>query len=165
MRTIDQWRENSPFGLRRYADEFTKVGEAALNQGQDVSFAAYYNFLHGVELGLKSYLLQVGAEGLQSLRRGYGHNLARLLDKSIDHDLRTRCPSLTNTHIDAIKGSSELYKNKQFEYISIGGIQLMPIDHVAAAAKALITGLNTFPMRTALGTRRSECAQVEQTNE
>ena len=97
-------------------------------------------------------MLQVEAAELQDLRRSYGHDLARLLDKSLEHDLRTRCPSLTDTHITAIRGSSDLYKNKQFEYIRIGGIQLMPIDQVAEAAKTLITGLNNFPMRTAQAT-------------
>ena len=164
----EEWREASPIGLRNEGDEFITVARDALaayrkrqpelndpgypqNAREEMlktaRFPIYYNFLHGVELGLKSYLLHVGAATLKDLRKQFGHKLDRLLDEALRCNLRSQCSELTNTHIDAIYESSQLYEDKQFEYHRIGGVSLVRIDQVAEAAETLIKGLKKLPMK------------------
>ena len=170
MEKEETWRWESPFGLRRYGSDFIAVAcdaleayrkrQPELNDPTYSSFSRqqlleiapdpiYYNFLHGVELGLKSYLLHAGTRPLEKIRKHFGHDLSRLLDETLKLDLRSQCPQLTDTHIEAIRFSSELYRSKQLEYIRIGAVQSVPIDQVAEAAKTLIGGLKRLPMRTA----------------
>ena len=164
MKKGEEWRGDSPFGLRRFGGEFITVGRDALEactrrdpptllekcSSLVVPDPIYYNFLHGVELGLKSYLRHVDAVTLQVLRRPpFGHDLTRLLDKALDHSLRHECPELTDTHLKAIYGSNEIYASKRFEYIHIGFGSLVGIDQVAEAAETLIAGLKKLPMKPA----------------
>ena len=162
----EEWREASPIGLRRYGEEFIRVARDALEAhrkrnpplsalenhvGEFAPDPIYYNFLHGVELGLKSYLLHVGAVKLRDLRRQFGHNLTRLLEKALDHDLRRQCSELTDTHLDPIRNLSPVYESKQLEYIHIGFCSSGPVDirKVADAAETLIAGLKELRMRVA----------------
>ena len=160
----DGWRGDSPVGLRRFGREFITVGHDALAAhrkrypptalerclGEVVLDAIYYNFLHGVELGLKSYLRHIDVVPLQDLRHpSYGHDLCRLLDRSIKHHFLTRCPKLNTTHIEVIRCSNELYKSKQFEYLWIGAAKYLTIDAVAEAAETLITELEQLRMQPA----------------
>ena len=172
MEKGDEWRGDSPFGLRRFGREFIRVGCDALDAYRKslpelgdpgttpfrreqllavAPDAIYYNFLHGIELGLKSYLRHVDAVPLQALRRHpFGHDLSRLLGEAINkHNLRTACPKLTDTHIDAIHHSSPLYASKEFEYIYIGFVSLVGIDEVAEAAETLINDLCKLRMKPA----------------
>ena len=160
----EEWREASPYGLRRYGEQFITVARDALEAyrnrnpppsvlekcvGETALEAIYYNFLHGVELGLKSYLLHVEAVEFRVLRRQFGHNLTRLLDEALKHGLCRQCPKLTDDHLKAICLSSPLYKRKQFEYIRIGAVSIPPIPKVAEAAETLIAGLKELNMRVA----------------
>ena len=168
MAGSEKWRETSPYGLRRYAGEFIAVGHDALNcyRKREVSrrgsgyehvppdpivpFPIYFNFLHGIELGLKAYLLHVNAATIDELKsKQLGHNLPNLLNKALEHDLRSNCPELTKQHTDIIHCSNETYSNKWFEYIRIGGGRLMPIDEVVTVADQLSKGLKKLSMRTA----------------
>ena len=160
MALSEKWRETSPYGLRRYADEFIAVGHDALNcyrkresslRGSSyehvppdriVPFPIYFNFLHGIELGLKAYLLHVDAATINKLKsKQLGHNLSNLLDKALEHGLSSNFPELTKRHTDIIRCSNETYSNKWFEYIRIGGERLMPIDEVVTVAYKLSKGL------------------------
>lgn len=160
----DSWRQDSPFGLRRYGKQFVTVGQDALEAHRRRSFgtastqvrlvvapdAIYYNLLHGVELGLKAYLRQIDAVSLSDLRRPpYGHNLSSLIEKSINCNLLANCPKLKKLHIDALHSANQLYMNKEFEYIRIGFVQYPPIEVVAEAADTLITSLENIRMRPA----------------
>lgn len=122
--------------------------------GEHVPFPIYYNFLHGIELGLKAYLRHVKAVPLKDLRnqKKFGHHLNRLLKKALCHHLREACPELTERHIATVCCSSRLYARKEFEYIRIDGAQLPPIDQVVAAADTLIAGLGglicPIPLKT-----------------
>lgn len=162
--SVEEWRGDSPVGLRRYGVDFVTVGKDALQAhrkrnpptlidehiGELAPDAVYYNFLHGVELGLKSYLRHVDAVPLKELRsRPYGHNLCSLLDESIRFDLRARCPRLEDDHIEAIRCSSECYMQKELEYIEIGFAKYPAIDVVSKAAEALISELRKLPMQPA----------------
>ena len=87
---------------------------------------------------------------LQVLRRPpFGHDLSRLLDEAIKHNLRTACPKLTDTHIDVIHHSSPIYASKEFEYICIGFVSIVGIDEVAEAAETLIDDLRKLRMKPA----------------
>ena len=166
----EEWREASPVGLQRNGEEFITVARDALaayrKRQPELSnpqvpqyrkdqlletapFPIYYNFLHGIELGLKSYLLHVEAATLEDLRNRFGHKLACLLGEACKYNLRSQCPKLTGTHIGAIDNSSPLYEDKQFEYIKTGGMSLVHINHVAAAAETLIAGLKKLRMKPA----------------
>ena len=167
MAKSENWREMSPIGLQRYAIEFITVGRDALDKhrkrhiadrgpGRDhvpynlpPPFPIYYNFLHGMELGLKAYLLHVNAVTIGDLKsEQLGHNLANLLDKALEHDLCIKCPELTDSIIQVIRFSSSAYADKRFEYIRIGGLQLKPIDEITDAADTLINGLNQLDMQS-----------------
>ena len=160
----EEWRGDSPVGLRRIGGEFIAVGRDALEAYRQKNpptlleqhsemvapDAIYYNFLHGVELGLKSYLRHINAVPLQDLRSlPYGHDLCRLLDESIRLDLRIACPKLEEVHIETIRYSNKLYMPKEFEYIRIGFAQYLAIDAVAEAAETLITELKELRMQPA----------------
>ena len=153
--------EERQIGLWRYGCEFVAVGHDALachrkreKDGYDLQrnhvpprkvppFPIYYNFLHGIELGLKAYLRHVDAVPLKDLRdsKKFGHRLDRLLTKALCHHLREACPNLTDSHIGTICCSSRLYAGKGFEYIQIGPARLKLIDQVVEVADTLIAGL------------------------
>ena len=160
----EEWRGDSPVGLLRFGAEFITAGQDTLkayrkrnpptpleqHSGEVAPDAIYYNFYHGVELGLKSYLRHIDAVTLQNLRnRPYGHDLCCLLDESIRHGLRAKCPKLEDAHIEVIRCSNELYMPKEFEYIRIGLARYPSIDAVANAAKTLIAELKELPMQPA----------------
>ena len=166
----EEWRGDSPVGLLNDGREFIKVGHDALCchrkrqkkllgpsqeppldlQGEIAPFAIYYNFLHGVELGLKAYLRHVDAVTLKNLKsRRFGHNLASLLDEALKHGLCSQCPELTVTNLAVIRSLSPIYADKQFEYIRIGGVQLEPVAQVAEAAETLIAELKKLRMKAA----------------
>ena len=160
----ESWRDDSPIGLLRFGKEFITVGKDALKAhrmrcpptlleehlGEMVSDAIYYNFLHGVELGLKSYLRHIDAVNLQEFRTPpYGHNLCSLLDKSIHLNLRAVCPKLKDSHIDAIHCSNKRYMQKELEYVHIGLAEYPTINAVAKAAETLIAELKELPMQIA----------------
>ena len=154
----EEWREASPPRLRLDGEEFITVARDALEaemkrksfgSGLVPPFPIYYNFLHGVELGLKSYLLHVEAVQFRDLRHQFGHNLTRLLEKALDHDLRCQCPKLTDTNLDVIRFLSCMYEHKRFEYSRIIAMKIPVIPKVADAAETLIAGLKKLNMRPA----------------
>ena len=163
----DDEPHDSPRGLWRFGCEFVTIGHDALAchrkrkkdghgpnhshvpPSKHVPFPIYYNFLHGIELGLKAYLRHVDAVPLKDLRnpKKFGHHLDRLFTKALCHSLREECPELTDIHVVTIRYSSKLYAEKEFEYIRIGGVQLMAIDQVVEAADILIAGLGVRVFR------------------
>lgn len=168
----DEWRGDTPRRLRRFANEFITVGRDALACHRDrcppmpglpeiPPEAIYYNFLHGIELGLKAYLLQVEAATIGCLRKNFGHDLERLLCKACGSGLRERCPHLSDEHLEAIRVSSSLYKSKEFEYARIGAVKQLPIGVVAEAVETLLADLQELPMRSA---RHREDAAISNTS-
>ena len=156
--TSEEWREATPPGLRRYANEYDQVAKDALEGCRDrlpesqrhhshVPFAIYYNFLHAIELALKSYMAHTGSD-LGELKR-VGHDLEKALNICIDKGIRDNCPKLTDLLVDTIKYASSTYKNKEFEYIRVGHIQLGHIDQIAMASSALLAGIGNIEMQPA----------------
>ena len=106
-------------------------------------FAIYFNFLRGIELGLKSYLVHEAEMLEKELRKKeWGHNLDRLLEEALKHPLQSACTELTDTDLEVIRHSSEPYSSKKFEYIWMGGsLEMLPIDQVAKTTDNLIFGV------------------------
>ena len=170
MTGANERSETGAVGLLRYGVEFIAIGHDALDgfrkreaasrgpgrrhvpPSQSVPFPVYFNFLHGVELGLKSWLLHAAGVPVESLKSDFGHHLDALVEAAVDHGLRRGCPSLTNTHIAVVELSSPTYVSKEFEYHRVGGCRLAPIDAVADAADALIADLGVL----LVGARRLE---------
>ena len=139
-------------GLWSYGQEFIETAVDALaaykkknptnpiNPGY-APFAIYFNFLHGIELSLKSYLVYE-AGMLDDDLRAFGHNLDRLLKEALCHRLRCACTELTDTDLQAILFLSKHYSSKNFEYIWMGGsLKMLDIDQVAKTANNLSSGL------------------------
>ena len=159
----ENWREDSPYGLRRFGEEFITVGRVALcchrkkhppslldrEWGETAPDAIYYNFLHGIELGLKAFLRHVDAVPLRELRLQFGHNVDRLLEEALQHNLWQHCPDLTLAHICTIRLASPLYSSSQLGYPRIGGVSMPDIACVCKAARALRSGLRSLDMSPA----------------
>ena len=120
----EEERQDSPKGLWRFGFEFVTIGHDALachkkreKEGRGTNhshvppskhapFPIYFNFLHGIELGIKAYLRHVDAVPLKDFRnpkKKFGHHLEHLLTKALCHDLRKKCPELTDSHIATIR--------------------------------------------------------------
>ena len=136
-------------GLWRYGHEFVTTAADALVLYKKKNpigphyapFAIYYNFLHGIELGLKSYLVHETRASDKKLRR-FSHDLDGLLSEALDHGLRCACTGLTHTDLAVIRFLSANYNDKHFEYIHMGGeLEILHIDRVAKTANVLISGL------------------------
>ncbi|MEX2125586.1 MAG: hypothetical protein WD795_16985 [Woeseia sp.] len=154
----DDWRQATPLGTLRFAEEYCQVAEGGLERHRSrlpenqrhhtlVPFPIYFNYLHSIELALKAYMLHTGS-GLQELRPpgGVGHNLNASLGACIERSLRDHCPELSDMLIEVITESDEMYKKKDFEYIRQGDVTLQHIDQIALAANALLSGLRTLQM-------------------
>ena len=145
----EEWRQDSPQGLWTEAREFRDVGQCALKAHPNkFAFPIYYLFLHAVELSLKAYLRQVEAATMAELRREYGHNISKLIDKAIDKNLCSHC-SLNETQIKVLDALSDIYSKKDFEYFRLGFYSLPNIQLVAATADVLVEDIGKMKLRVA----------------
>ena len=104
-------------------------------------FPIYFNFLHGIELGLKSYLVHKTGMLEKELRQ-YGHRLDDLLAEALRHRLEQDCTKLTSTNLEVIRFLSKHYATKKFEYVWMGGsLEMLPIHMVHETANTLISSL------------------------
>ena len=113
------------------------------------SLPLYYNFLHAIELGLKSYIRQVDAVSMEDLRKKFSHKISPLLRVAIEHDLRSHCRSLKESQITALHEISWLYSDKQFEYFRLRLFEVVTINPIAEAADAILDGIGSLPLRLA----------------
>jgi hypothetical protein len=99
-------------GMCRYAEEFYR---AALKTR---SLPVRAHLLgHALELYLKTYLLNRGIKLAMLKRQPYGHNIARLLDACIEHDLGKDF-RISPELIAEIRSFSIVYTSKGLEYFS-----------------------------------------------
>ena len=150
--------EPAESGQRLWYDafDFVVVGHDALeahgerkphNPTEGVEIApvpVYYNFLHGIELALKAYLVHRKVLTKDADLRSLGHDLDRALRKAIKHDLRTKCPLLTSAHTAAISGLSDMYKTREFNYSKTGPKTIGGIHPVVEAADILVACVYRF---------------------
>lgn len=152
----DEWRQATPFGLCRYAQEYAQAGRDALEGFRArqpepqppytfAPFPVYFNFLHSIELALKSYMVYTGSSSREMHR--VGHDLDAALDICIERGIKDACPSFRPLMMETIRNANELYKRKDFEYIRVGYIQhLEPIDQIVMATDVLLTDLGRIDM-------------------
>ena len=99
---LDSLRTNKSFGPIVYPNT---------NPIGDAPSAIYFNFLHGIELCLKFYLVhEVGM--LEKELRKFSHDLDRLLKEALKHRLECACTELTATDLQTIRFLSEHYSSK-----------------------------------------------------
>ena len=157
----EDWRQATPLGLRRYAEEYDRVANDALQCFRDrlpepqrhhthVPFPIYFNFLHAIELALKSYMLHTGSD-LRELTspNGVGHNLEAALDVCIKRSIQDNCPEVTDVLMGTIRHANQMYQPKEFEYIRVGFVELAHIDQIAMASSALLAGISNMEMQPA----------------
>ena len=151
----DDWRQATPPGLRRYAQEYLQVADDALHAHRarlpenqrhhtHVPFPLYFNYLHSIELALKAYLAHTGSD-VRHLRQ-IGHNLEAALDECIERGMREQDDAITDVMLDTVRHANQLYSRKDFEYIRVGMVQLAHIDQVAMAATAILNCMNQIAM-------------------
>lgn len=152
-------RQSSPRAMYQFAKEYVTVGQDSLDAYRvrlpesqrhhtDVPFAIFYNFGHGIELGLKAYLLQNGLS-IDALRsQEYGHNLESCLEKSLEFGLKDLC-NLTDIDLDQVRLLSRTYYEKEFEYAVLGEVEIPHIDQIAAACDRLASGLGGLQWKKA----------------
>src|ERR1041385_8633474 len=110
-------------GMCRYAKEFYR---AAVKTGSLPVRARLLG--HALELYLKTYLLNCGMKLPPLTRRPYGHDIARLLDECIRHDIEKdfRISSELRTDISRF---SIVYASKGLEYFSLTFLFVPPKLH------------------------------------
>ena len=141
-------------GLWCYGQEFIETAVDALDLYKKKNptnrigpgyapFAIYFNFLRGIELCLKSYLVHEAGMREEELReKRFSHKLNRLLEEALHHRLQSACTELTDTDLRVIYFLSKHYSSKKFEYIWMGGLlEMLKIDQVAKTANHLSSGL------------------------
>lgn len=150
------WRQATPVGLRRFAQEYLQVATDALGGYRErlpevqrhhthVPFPIYFNFLHSVELALKSFLVHTGSD-LRELMR-IGHDLEAALDLCLQRGIMEHCEGLTDVFQGTIRHANGQYSQKDFEYIRVGHVELAHIDQVALAARALVDCVSAIDMQ------------------
>lgn len=105
-------------GMFHYGKKFFQSAEQLYikseNSFQEFYPVIHYTCFHSIELIFKSFLLYKG-HCIKVLKDTYGHDLKILLNKVNEEGL-----SLSIDSSDTIKEFSEMYKNKEFEYMSPG---------------------------------------------
>jgi hypothetical protein len=100
-------------GMCGYAEEFY---HAAVKTG---SLPVRAHLLgHALELYLKTYLLNCGIKLAPLRRRPYGHDIARLLDECIRHDIEKHF-RISQELRREIRQFSVVYASKGLEYFSL----------------------------------------------
>lgn len=153
--TNDPQRANS-VGLRTFARHYETVAIDALAAHRErlpeqwrlnaaVPFPIYYSFMHSVELALKAYMVHTGSV-LDDLV-GIGHDIEAALAVCHERGLDADSEHLTDTMIGNIKQASLYYRQKDFEYIRTGAVQLPHIDGIAEACAAILALMDGEPMK------------------
>ena len=154
IRERDLRRRASPTGFRTRGLDFVKAADILLadhyahlidKKTRTPSSTVYYNYVHGIELLLKSYLLHTGTS-LEDIERYVRQDIDEALTRCMNCGLRDVCPDLDTVAQAAVVGVSEPYWRKRFEYLRVEGLHLPHVGHVAEAAHALVAGLRYLKM-------------------
>jgi hypothetical protein len=110
----------------------TFVEDATLLQGR-VTAGRYMLLMHGIELALKSFLHENGGVDFNTLWRDYGHDLSKLLNKSLDVGLVLNEPD-TQAVVNRLNDAGEQAKIRYtFDFEDMPGI-----DTVLRVARRLL---------------------------
>ena len=147
-------RRASPTGFRTRGLDFVKAADILLadhyahlsdQRTRTPSSTVYYNYVHGIELLLKSYLLHTGTS-IEDVEKHVRQDVDEALARCMNSGIRDVCPDLDEIAQAAIVGVSEPYWRKRFEYLRVEGLHLPHVGQVAEAAHALVAGLRYLKM-------------------
>lgn len=150
----DLRRRATPTGFRTRGLDFVKAADILLadhyahlldQKTRTPSSTVYYNYVHGIELLLKSYLLHTGTS-IEDVEEHVRQDVDEALARCINAGLRKVCPELDEIAQAAIVAVSEPYWRKRFEYLRVEGLHLPHVGQVAEAAHALVAGLRFLKM-------------------
>jgi hypothetical protein len=104
-----------PLGFYRYSEEFL-LAASSIQHRHSFSPVPYYLYCRSLELALKAFLLTKGYTQ-QNLKRKFGHNLEKLLNRAKRHGLGNH---LRINHIQegAVRDANSYYQSKAFEYFT-----------------------------------------------
>ena len=134
-------RTNS-MGLWRYSSEFLRAGVAVLEaEGDSLVMPLCYLYCHSLELAFKAFL------------RGSGMTLDELI--RIGHDLKKACEEaraagldrnykLSSVDLETVRGVSDYYRCKQFEYIVTGTMRLPLPGNIKYLLENLLPAIEPF---------------------
>ena len=101
-------------GIFELADDYVKSGVKLPVPNHDISSVRYYLYCHGIELGLKSFLVSQGAT--DKILRKIGHDLIRALKAALCYDLL----AFEDKDLELLEWLNSYYKDKEFEYLFVG---------------------------------------------
>jgi hypothetical protein len=107
----------TPLGFHRYAAEYLR---AALGFQGNGSFSPvpYYLFSRSIELALKAFLLAKGVPKKRLKERNLGHDLEKILKKTISIGL-ANVVSISPQHTEELRKANNYYTSKGFEYFEV----------------------------------------------
>lgn len=136
-----------PIGLNNYAKEFLDTAiYLAKNPKYSFKSPTYYLASHAIELSLKAYLM-ANDISLQQLKSEYGHDLAKLYEKSKEFGFNRQMEQLGSdpeSFAHVIDLINPYYCSKEFEYIKTGFQTLPTIEILIKSAKALIKTVHSL---------------------
>lgn len=146
-------KRTTPFGLLRYAREFTQAAQLVVQASPGTfSTAAHFLASHSIELSLKAFLSGRGVP-LDELAFKYGHKLDELLDKALSLKL-TRILSINADEQSTIRMLGQHHSAQRFRYIETGTFAVPPWMMVTVVSFKLSHGLEKFCYRKTFGRRR-----------
>lgn len=108
----------SPYGFLKYSKDFFKAAETIYPE-KDFTPVPYFLYSKSIELSLKSFLLTKDDFNKNILKKKYGHNLEKLINKGIEYDLLPIL-EISEEEKNLLSEITTLYNvtNKSFEYFN-----------------------------------------------
>jgi hypothetical protein len=129
-------RELASAGLVRYAIEFFEAAEKLRGEEEELCDAPVtYLYAHSIELSLKAYLVKHGASEPE-LRR-IGHDLVECWNRAKQYGLESHLRSAGEIS-ETLELLNPYYRQKEFEYISVGFKQIPKIIFLHNSAGTLL---------------------------
>jgi hypothetical protein len=139
MPQLDPKRTPS-FGLWRYGNDFGIAANLVAGIENPRRFMPYYMLAaQSIELLLKAFLLSRGVP-LSDLKGSFGHDLTKLLDRSMDEGLEAFV-AITGAECGAIDILSVEYKERRFMYIQTGPLMLPELSIIHGFLEKLSQGI------------------------
>lgn len=121
----------------QFADEYVDAGDKLKPQlNTPGRFPLYLLYCHGIELGVKAFLISQGIT--DGALRDLGHDLTRALRAARKH---ASFVSPSKTDLRLICWVNPYYKGKEFEYLFPGAKSLPQPDTLGRVAHRLLTRL------------------------
>lgn len=133
---VSQERAPSFWALAR---SYLSAADVLMEQGRtDTYLPSIFLLCHALELGLKSYLLSVGAS--ESQLRGIGHNLVACLSEVEARGLSKHF-LFSPTERDDLSRINEYYERKELEYASGTAKTFPSVEQLRATVNRALTSI------------------------